>query len=202
MPEYRANLQGVVYSAEAFQHGFTVTSAEQLTAVADDIAAGVTADLLTSTFLQYFPAGVSWSLLTVSQLGAIGDPVVASTTRSITGVGTASTNGLPPQCSVVVSFLTAGAGSRNRGRMYLPPTSAGTLTTTGRLASAAQGAIADAVEALFDGLIASGQTVTVRSEVGGGASSVVSTIRVGDVIDTQRRRRGSLGENYVARTIA
>lgn len=202
MPHYRLNLQGVVYSAEQFQHGVTVTSGELLTAVADDAEAAIEANLLVSGFLTIFPPGVTWNLLTVSQLGGPGDPVVASTTRSLSAAGSAGAEGLPAQCAVVVSHLTAGAGSRNRGRMYLPPPAANAILTNGRLESTATAAIADAVQATYEALVTAGSTPVVLSEVAGGTSSTISSIRVGDVIDTQRRRRGDLGEVYTSRTIS
>jgi hypothetical protein len=99
---------------------------------------------------------------------------------------------LPFQCAVSVSWRTAVATRAGRGRMYLPPL-AGTVLDTGRVSAAAVGDIVGAVEAFWnslngDGLapVLFGRTTFTQTPITGAD--------VGDVIDTQRRRRNKLIE--------
>lgn len=115
---------------------------------------------------------------------------------------------LPPQCATVLSLQTIRPGGRGRGRMYLPLLSLG-LTTGGRIPTATVTSVMDSLDDAFDefettirGLddMASAN-VAVASGVGSGLLTDVSAIRMGDVVDTQRRRRDELGEVYQVREI-
>lgn len=106
--------------------------------------------------------------------------------------GVATGEMLPFQCATSISWRTAVATRAGRGRIYLPPLAASTLAT-GRLSSAAATTIATAagqlVSALDGGglaLILFGRETHTQTPVTGGD--------VGDVIDTQRRRRNKLIE--------
>lgn len=106
--------------------------------------------------------------------------------------GVATGQMLPFQCATSISWRTAVATRAGRGRIYLPPLAASTLAT-GRLSSAAATTIATAagqlVSALDGGglaLILFGRETHTQTPVTGGD--------VGDVIDTQRRRRNKLVE--------
>lgn len=86
--------------------------------------------------------------------------------------------------------------------MYFPPMSAAVLTETGRLTTTARSVLADDFQGFFDAWNADSgtQPAGVASSVGGFVSTVTG-IQVGDVIDTQRRRRDTLPESYLNRTI-
>jgi hypothetical protein len=130
--------------------------------------------------------------------------------------GGGSNKPLPLEDTVVVSLYGYLPGtfvpdrSRKRGRMYLPPMDSEALTTDaprwGRLAVAAQGDLKTAAGNFFNDMqgktvgddpLGIGQTweLVVLSRLGGFATPV-QAIRVGDVIDTQRRRRNKLPEAY------
>lgn len=110
----------------------------------------------------------------------------------------------PPQVAVVISLRTATAGPSGRGRLYWPGMGVGT-DVNGRMTSANQqsllsdfktyaaaisGALNTAVGALgMDMCIRSRKTKT---------SPHVSSIKIGNVLDTQRRRRDKLPETYVS----
>jgi len=116
-------------------------------------------------------------------------------------VGTGSTT-LPSFCSVVATLLTDRAGKSFRGRMYIPHLDAGTLTTTGQLASGTVTAYAGFVSTLISGLnnapgldtVWNGFKVCVASRGGErpavrpGANTIVKRVRMDSKIDTQRRR--------------
>nr|CRY96712.1 hypothetical protein [uncultured prokaryote] len=109
-----------------------------------------------------------------------------------------------PQVTVCVSLRTAvtrGAGTH--GRFY-PPTTIQT-SATGRVGSTvAEGMAASAAELLEDigsieELALPGQPrVAVVSDIGSpGPARIVTSVKVGNVFDTQRRRRAQLEEVYV-----
>ena len=106
--------------------------------------------------------------------------------------GVASGEMLPFQCATSISWRTALATRAGRGRIYLPPLAV-SVVDTGRLSSSAATAIAGAAAQLvasLDGdglaLILFGRTTHTQTPVTGGD--------VGNVIDTQRRRRNKLVE--------
>jgi len=102
---------------------------------------------------------------------------------------------LPFQCATVVSLLTASATRHGRGRFYLPPLAVDTLTN-GRINGATTTILDTAWTAFFDSLNTDGLTPVVRNRTGH-VSTTVTSARIGDVIDTQRRRRNKLTETYV-----
>lgn len=102
---------------------------------------------------------------------------------------------LPFQCATVVSLLTASATRHGRGRFYLPPLAVSTIDQ-GRVKAASMTVLDTAWTAFFDSLNTDGVTPVVRNRTGH-ISTTVTSARIGDVIDTQRRRRNKLTETYV-----
>lgn len=111
---------------------------------------------------------------------------------------------MPPQCAIVLTLLTDLAGRSHRGRMYWPA-GGNTVTGEGRLSAAVRGNIATQAAAY---LVAAGSAAgvdlamipVVNSKVLG-TTTEVTVLRVGDVIDTQRRRRNRLVEAYSSATL-
>nr|CRY96100.1 hypothetical protein [uncultured prokaryote] len=107
---------------------------------------------------------------------------------------------LPGQISVVTTLQTNVPGRRARGRLYWPFLSLSPQSTDLRLSASAAAAIAGAtaawIQAVADAWPGPEAVVpAVVSQVGGTATPIVS-VRVGDVFDTQRRRRDQLLETY------
>ena len=110
----------------------------------------------------------------------------------------------PPQTATVISLRSPFPGASARGRAYWPALAPAMSTTTGRLTSASRTAlltdwnaymasIADAILAAAPG----GDTVApVIWSPTLGTSRFVTSFWVGDVIDTQRRRRDDFDEAY------
>lgn len=111
----------------------------------------------------------------------------------------------PYQTSVVVSLRTNTAGARARGRSYWPATGAGIQTATLRLDSGLHPGIPpafvsyfSAIEAAITASVGSVQlAVWSRSNA---ALTNVTFLLVGDVFDTQRRRRDQVPESYIQAT--
>jgi hypothetical protein len=112
------------------------------------------------------------------------------------------------QAATVLSLRTNTPGARGRGRMYWPALGAALSTTTGRLTTPTTAAIAtDAVAlmVLIQETIEANAGIFPFSDVLLGVRSVtdhqtrtVVRIQVGDVVDTQRRRRDTLPETYAS----
>lgn len=110
----------------------------------------------------------------------------------IAGGGTDTTQ-LPPQLAVVMSLRSGRRGPGGRGRMYLPLNSLtltrGTLGTTNRNTIAATG------KAYLEALYQEGVLPAVVNQEKQTYSSI-NYVSVGDEIDTQRRRRNAVPEEY------
>ena len=111
---------------------------------------------------------------------------------------------LPPQNSVVCSWRTARPGRRGRGRIYPPPSTVSGVDADGRVNGTMQGDQRDAAVTLLESL--------AIEAVGAGAPharpivtghpwdkyAVITSVDVGDVVDTQRRRRRQLVETRLS----
>ena len=143
---------------------------------------------------------VDLTLASVATLDPATDGQItrAEVVLALTGVVDAEM--LPFQCATVISLLTASATRHGRGRFYLPPLSADTLLN-GRTKAASLVILDTAWTAFFDSLNTDNITPVVRNRTGH-ISTTVTSARVGDVIDTQRRRRNKLTETYTVITVA
>lgn len=114
-----------------------------------------------------------------------------------------STLQLPPQVSVVLSIQTLTPGGTGRGRVYLPALAL-QPDTTGHIAT---GSVTSILGSFNSGLTTFETTIrdvaddaemnlAVYSAKGAGAVHNATAIRIGNVFDTQRRRRDALVEAY------
>lgn len=101
-----------------------------------------------------------------------------------------------PQGAHALTLRTAIVrGHASHGRVYLPPVCS-TLQTDGRITQAQ----CDLMASNYGGFLTSINTIAgissavVMSRVGAGASAAVTSVQMGRVVDTQRRRRRSLAE--------
>jgi hypothetical protein len=118
---------------------------------------------------------------------------------------------LPPQVSLSAQLATAiphGLGAK--GRMFLPGIRTPVSSTTGKIGATESGQIATALRAFFASVNGDADIpgLVINASKGSGllpglnARNVyVTTVRVGDVYDTQRRRRNALHETYASSTI-
>jgi hypothetical protein len=183
--------------------GGSAVTATQAQAVANAVAAitmptGITNLWSTST---------SWTGCRVEarkfngDLEALAEASRGGGPRVGTGPGTH-----PFQTATVLSLRTSLPGASGRGRLYFPATGVA-LSTTLRLSTAdvtshlsgagtLMSAMNTAVRATFPGAI--GLSVWSRKNL---AAQVCFTLQMGDVLDTQRRRRDTLVEAYQTTTI-
>lgn len=129
-------------------------------------------------------------------------PIGMSSSPPVQGVSASSVH--PWQCSLVLTLVAEGRGQGRLGRIYLPP-QAVDLDGDGGVAPGQITGILAACKTLIESV---GNKVGVDSGFGvrvvgttqrpgqDGTIREVKSIRLGRVVDTQRRRRRSLDEQY------
>lgn len=200
MPTYRLNYQGTLHSAEEFQYGIAVTGSGTLSDAGTAAAAAFAAQMAVADFDDVFDDGVVWNAVLVQQIPDGGGTVIDAELVPLTDAGANTAGSTPNQCAIVVSCLTGLSGSRNRGRMFLPPPAVGALTASGRLDAADRAALAAGLTAFKNELIGDGFTPVLVSP-SQSANRTLTAFRVGDVVDTMRSRRNGLAEVYSTVTI-
>jgi hypothetical protein len=170
---------------------------------------------LWKTFFQLSNVGISSSYLhtqtklQVLSTAGVPDPVNTVYNNAITSVGAYGSNPHVPQAALVASLLSAGThGLATKGRMFLPGVYQAVDPSTGRISSTAATNIATAFQTFINGINTAapvGSVVALCSKgttaTPAGVSHPVSHVQIGNVFDTQRRRRNGLTETYVNKTI-
>jgi hypothetical protein len=111
---------------------------------------------------------------------------------------------LPFQAAAVVSLRTNFVGARGRGRLYLPATGVNLGASSLRIDPTVLSSALDGVKTWLSGIEAavevtlSAAPLSVWSRTGFGTHGVTK-ILMGDVVDTQRRRRDTAPEAYQER---
>lgn len=190
----------------AYQTSFgtgPVKDFDDLQAWATAVAALSGSDYL--ALLKALSAGASLTRIRVAYIDSAG--VTAQVAEAPMTGGWVSSDAvlLPYQCAVVCSLLSGRPGRSYRGRIYWPALGVTIDDTTIKLAtSEAQGIADDAAALLTDiGGLAGPDALMVPAVASTrlGITSFVSSIRVGNVVDTQRRRRNSAVETYVSSAV-
>ena len=113
--------------------------------------------------------------------------------------GTSEATCLPFQCAPVVSLRTATLSRAGRGRFYAPSLAVDQVAA-GRMLTTARDSLADGALALVQGVTSAGGNVVIYHRASG-TTTPVTSLDVGDVIDTQRRRRNKLIEARTSRPL-
>lgn len=204
MAFYRGTVKGHLEGGEVFNftlHFLAVTG--QAAVMAVDLATAVTkmwsgTNTPAGNITALYPAAIGVDGVVVDELDSAGKNV-SQGRQSLALVGTGTDEPLPPQNSVVVSLRTNVPTRAGRGRIFLPSP----VTTTvidQRLDSAAQGDVLHGALAMLNSMTADGWTTVIYHRGSDSGDQVVS-IDVGDVFDTQRRRRNKLVETRVSATL-
>lgn len=136
----------------------------------------------------------------------LGDP--KETAPGSTMAGTVIGN--PIQCTQVVSTRAAtNVGKGKWGRMYLPHFYMSVLTDNPHTDSTQAAALAEAAATFLDEVsvtcsaaVGSAVHPYIMGQTGVGTKNQITRVRVGNVIDTQRRRREQLVETYFENSLA
>jgi len=116
---------------------------------------------------------------------------------------------VPAQASIVLSTRSGTTtGGANFGRMYLPHSAWAQLASSpfgdtadvSAFATAAQ-TFVSGVTSDLDAVVTQSVLPTIMTQIVGGTSKRINQIALGNVTDTQRRRRNQLPETYAFRTI-
>lgn len=139
----------------------------------------------------------------VAALGLNGEYIAAPKYRTAQTAWTGSAAQIVPQTSVCVTTMASSTfGKGKRGRFYIPHSQIPLDTAKPTGSSGGVQDIADAAAAFIgdvNGILAGIQAanhVVIPSEVTGASPQAVTAVRVGNVNDTQRRRRNNMPETY------
>jgi hypothetical protein len=135
----------------------------------------------------------------VARIGNLGKYVGDAKIAAVNQPGAGGVLPYPPQISIAVSLDTGQRGASKRGRIFLPgPTMGMELdhSINGSAVTSLRDSVATWINALNNapGFDANSPRVTIASSKG--FNTDVTSVRVGRVFDTQRRRRRSLQERY------
>lgn len=146
-----------------------------------------------------YPAAIGVDSVVMDELDDAGRNVAQGRT-SLALVGTGTDEPLPPQNAMVVSLRSNTPTRAGRGRFFLPSPVVTTVIDQ-RLDSAAQTDVLNGALAMLNHMSGLGFTPVIRHRFDTTVTEVV-TIDVGDVFDTQRRRRNKLVETRVSATLS
>ena len=172
---------------------------------------------LWTTFFESSEAQISYNYLTtqvkVAHINTNGTTDQANVQYAFPGAvvdGQALASVFPPQCSLVVTLMSdRPRGLASKGRMYIPGVCWG-VGTNGKLTTANRDSFAGKIEAFFNGIRAHADIADdpILAAKGTGAfpeltaqNDYIEKLKVGDVYDTQRRRRNGLTESYITKTL-
>lgn len=113
--------------------------------------------------------------------------------------GTSAAESLPFQCAPAVSLRSNLATRAGRGRFYAPSLAVDQIAG-GKMVVAAQNALLAGTTAMIGSLTAAGLNAVLYSRTTHTTQEIVRA-DVGDVIDTQRRRRNKLIEQRVSANV-
>lgn len=103
----------------------------------------------------------------------------------------------PPQVAMCVTLQAVRAGRHGLGRWFLPGPAIA-MTPSGVISTANRDGVAVSTKAFIDAVNLIDDTANAVCVAGSdGITSPVNIFRVGQVLDTQRRRRNAMSENYV-----
>ena len=164
---------------------------------------------VTAFFSTELAARISDTVTTLSTSTASIDETTGRqiTRRELTNTsgGTSTSPSLPYQVTPVVSLRTSLATRAGRGRFYVPSLAVDQVAD-GRMLPDAQSDLADSAVAMMDALGTGGLVPVIFHRTDSPGVSQFSTtqvtmIDVGDVLDTQRRRRNKLVEQRETRPL-
>ena len=194
MALYRHRLEGT-FPGEVWSFGLYSDSTLSVAAAQSAWMTGVTNFWAAATAL--FAADVGTTRAVTVELDPATGKQLTGAEDTRTDAGTSAAETLPFQCAPVVSLRTATLSRAGRGRFYAPSLAVDQVAE-GRMLTAARDSLADAGLALVQGLTAAGGNVVIYHRASG-TTSLVTSLDVGDVIDTQRRRRNKLIEARTSR---
>jgi hypothetical protein len=189
---YLAQLRGTLAAGDIWMAGFHLQSDDFIDGVATLVA-----DNIDTVWSGSFPSASNLSSVKVSEINEASGDVVNVAEAPVTGITYNVGGSLPPQTAVCVTLRPV-SGTRT-GRFYLPPTPIGESTNSGKMATTFRDALATKLQTFFQtslGAASAPARVGIYSRkfhsfVGAEA------LDIGDVFDSQRRRRNKILESRI-----
>ena len=197
MALYKHTLRGT-YTGESWSFSIHTTGVEGI----DDAQTAWGVALTTFATVDYLadlPPEVAFIEASTAEITIATGVQVTRRSDTRTEVGTSAADGLPCQIAPVVSLRTDLATRAGRGRFYAPSPAVDTQVQ-GRMGATAQGHLADAASDMLSSLLGDGYVPVLYSRTTHTTNEITS-LDVGDVLDTQRRRRSKLVEVRTSRTV-
>jgi len=133
----------------------------------------------------------------LAQIGITGKYQSPPDVRNVSVQGGANSGVIhPPQTAWVVSLNARTATRHQKGRFYLPGPRVAIVGATQRTAATAPGEVATAVHSFLQAVNAIDPQRQVIVASRSAINTVVTSVRVGNVVDTMRTRRDKLRETY------
>ena len=209
MAIYRCRIRGHSASILEWTFGLHVSAVTGSAAALSAAVAGAFAD-----FWNGVPAGTDavktlYAIDTLADDAAVDEldgSMVHNVQQAFTTINLAGTGAgepLPPNVAVVASKVSDLPTRSGRGRLYYPPPTVDSMNS-GKMASASRDIYAVATSNFMASLAAADggayDPVIAHPSFIPSAFTVFHTVKVGDVFDTQRRRRAKLKEAYNIQT--
>lgn len=160
---------------------------------------------------SYISQGAALAWAKIAHLNTAGEYVTDETfyEPASATLGASSVTGSAPQVALAVTLWSGSAfGQANYGRYYLPWSCAPVVLSTGTINSTERDGMAARQKEFLDEINVWGASldtdvrVSNLSPVGAGTTKQVTTVRIGSVKDTQKRRRNRLVEEYTGLALA
>lgn len=148
--------------------------------------------LWTDKMDQNCTADVEITELIVASISSADGKQLLRRQMDVSFPGVATGEMLPFQCATCISWSADLATRAGRGRIYMPPFAASTLDA-GRVSSAAQTVAVNGANLMWGSLNTGGLELVLYSQTHFTTNTVTGG-NVGNVFDTQRRRRSKLIE--------
>lgn len=190
MPLFHSTFSGTT-PGETWSFGVHTTGAGTLASAQAGAVAAANA-LWTGALDDFISTDVILTEVSTASIDEATDRQISRLSDDVNLPGVSAGQSLPFQCALGVSWKTDLATRAGRGRIYLPPISVSNMAA-GRVGASSVTGIVAAVDAFWAALDTAGLALVIRHKAAH-SSTTVTGGNVGNVIDTQRRRRNKLVE--------
>jgi len=189
-------LRGNISAGDIWQCGFHAESDADVFQVATLVAGAVPA-----LWQAKFPDETSVTGVRIAEINEATGDTVAVAEEAVTGVTYSTDGSMPAEVAMCVTIRpVTGLIS---GRMYLPPGINSQMTIQGNMNSTYQASVADALQTFFQDDLGSAPSplrLGIYSRKNHNFVGATS-IQLGNVYDSQRRRRNKLVESRLTRSV-